>query len=128
MKPNIQPSDSTGLSTLFQYPPRINFSSPVLGSIIDLRTNPLIACSVFTTVHSTTPNEQLSVVEIARKRIVSDYALHPIIDSLLPSVYVAKDRVSLYVFATGSTTEASTSQVVLSSLELEGLERAYSTL
>lgn len=126
MKPSIQPSDSTGLSALFQHPPRISPSSPVLGSIIDLRANPIIAYSVFTAPYATTPSEQLLAVEAARRRIVSDYVSHPMLDSLLPSVHVTKDRVSLFVFAVGSMSEPSLAQATLPNLQLESLERKSS--
>lgn len=124
MKANPQPSDSIGLSSLFQHPPRINTSSPVLGSIISLPPSPLISCSVYTVTHTSTPSEQLTVVESARRRLVADYASCPIVDSLLPSVHVAKDCASLYVFALGSTTEASSSQSLLLAMQLDDLERA----
>lgn len=130
MKPNTQPSDSTGLSALYQCPPRISSSSPVLATIVDLRPNPLICCSVFIPPPYSSLSEQLAVVESARRRILSDYNSAPIADALLANVHITKDNVSLYVFALGSTTEASPSQIALASLQLADIEREclYSVL
>lgn len=127
MKPAIQPPDSTGLAALSQYPPRINPKSPLLGSIIDLPLSPLICCSLFTASPVTTPAEQLAAVESARRRLVMDYASVPLADSLLSSVHMTKDHVGLYVFALGSTVEASLAQKALASLQLANLDREHSS-
>ncbi|EKM59526.1 uncharacterized protein PHACADRAFT_181524 [Phanerochaete carnosa HHB-10118-sp] len=114
MKPALQPPDSTGLSALSQHPQRISLSSPILASAIDLPPNPLISCSVFIATRAPTPTEQLTAIENARRRIVADYTPLPMAQSLLPSVHVTKDRVSLYLFAFGSTMDASAAQMPLS--------------
>jgi hypothetical protein len=122
MRQSTHALDSTGLSALTQYSPRINHSSPILASIIELPPSPLICCSVFTASHSATSSGQLAAIENARRQIVFDYDSVSVGESLLVSVHILKDNVSLYVFALGSTTEATVSQLALASMQFPDLD------
>lgn len=126
MKPALQPSDSTGLTILFQHPQRVSLLSSLLVSSIDLPTSPLISCSVFTATHASRAAEQLAAVEHARRRLVSENTRVPVVQSILPSVHITKERVSLYVFAFGSTSEASAAQKALAGLQFDALEQTDS--
>lgn len=112
------------MSVLSQLPPRISHSSPILASIVDLPPNPLICCSVFTASQVNNASEQLAAIENARRRIFREYESIAIAESLLVSVHLTKDNVSMYVFALGSTTEASASQTALTCLQFPDLEGA----
>ncbi|TFK56293.1 hypothetical protein OE88DRAFT_1652968 [Heliocybe sulcata] len=105
--------DSTATTLLAQFPPRLSLSSQLLGSVIPLPPNPVIAYSVYTA-------QDAHAVELARRKV---YRLRKpsIVESLLTSVRILKDRSAIHVFAITSE-DMSESHKDLEGLGLDGLE------
>lgn len=113
--------ESTGSSAFAQFPPPISLSSPVLASVIHLPDHPLIAYAIFTGAPSTNAADHLNLIELARRKILTQNGKRSILDSLLPSVHITKDSASLYAFAFGSADRVSDSQAILQALQFDGL-------
>ncbi|KZT13177.1 uncharacterized protein LAESUDRAFT_719502 [Laetiporus sulphureus 93-53] len=120
-RPHSMAQDTIGTSVLAQCPPTVSLASPILGSIISLPDNPLIAYSVFTSASSQPLRDPLNLIELARRKILSQNAKRHFLDSLLPSVHITKDVSALYVFAFGSTDRTSEAHAALNALQFDGL-------
>jgi mediator of RNA polymerase II transcription subunit 13 len=120
-KPHAAVHDITGSSVLAQFPPPISLSSSVLASVIQLPDNPLIAYAIFTGAPSTNAADHLNLIELARRKVLTQNGKRAVLDSLLPSVHITKDSVALYVFAFGTTDRVTESQAVLRALQFDGL-------
>lgn len=114
-------NDSAGSSVLAQFPPPISLSSPVLASVIYLPDHPLFAYAIFTGAPYTNVADHLNLIELARRKILTQNGKRAILDSLLPSVHITKDSTALYVFAFGYADRISDSQAALQALQFEGL-------
>ena len=120
-KQPLHPTDSTGSSVLAQFPPRISLGSSVLASAINLPPTPHITYSVYTPSSSPTTTDPLDTIEQARKNVWQSNASRSVLDSLLSSVRITRNSLSLYVFALGSGQEVSAAETALRSLKLSGL-------
>ncbi|TCD69177.1 hypothetical protein EIP91_008473 [Steccherinum ochraceum] len=123
-KPQSAAADSTGLSSLSRFAPRLSLDSSLLASIIPLPENSLISYAVWSSAPSAKQADILALIEQARKRIIQQYASHFIVDSMLSSILISGDSVELYVFAIGSVERASDPQVALAQLAFAGLYRS----
>lgn len=122
------PSDSTGASSLAQFPPEISLDSPLLGSAIDLPEHASITYKIYT-LDPTAPGtsaDPFCIIEQSRKKLIRDFKSSSIVNSLLPSVRVGRDYAELYVFAMASTQTSTDSRDRLESLTLDGLRGMYS--
>lgn len=98
--PNPSP-EYTGTQVLSAFPPSLSLDSGLLGSAIPLPHQARISYRVFVPTSSDTAQGARDV-EVARQCILSQQR-PSLLDSLLPSTHVAKDTVSLHVFALGSS-------------------------
>lgn len=117
-KQTLHSSDSTGLSNLAQFPPKISLSSPLLAFEIALPSRPIVTCWAYRAIN---PAEQLQDLETARRTLVREYKPLPVIQSLLPCIRIARDSSVLYVFAIHSLDDPSHGQSVYSAVQLDGL-------
>lgn len=116
-KPATNP-DSTGLA---QFPPAISLDSLLLASLIALPAKPLIAYAVFTPAQSLDAAQHLTAIEVARRSIIFANGRLPILESLLPSVQIARQSPILRVFAISSVDLVSQAHSNLNSLSFDGL-------
>ena len=123
-KPHQTQSDIPGSSVLAQLPFRISLGSAVLASTIDLPPGATISYSIFAAPVGQTGEtsiEHTEVLEQARRQVWRSNESRSVSESLLTTVQITRESLSLYVFALGSGELPSHAQSTLQKLTLDGL-------